>query len=85
MGKKGKKQKKYSPKFKESVILDMREHYLTHRETVRKYWKAKTRAEEDRYIATVRNWERIYLTEGHQKHRIYDAHRQIPTLYKKNS
>ena len=64
MGKKGKKQKKYSPKFKESVILDMREHYLTHRETVRKYWKAKTRAEEDRYIATVRNWERIYLTEG---------------------
>ena len=64
MGKKGKKQKKYSPEFKECVILDMREHYLSHRETVRKHWGTKTRAEEDRYVPTVRNWERIYLEEG---------------------
>lgn len=49
---------------KKSVILDMREHYLTRRETVRKYWGTKSRAEEDRYVQTVRKWERIYLTEG---------------------
>lgn len=29
---------KYSPEFKLSVILDMRENYLGYRETVRKYW-----------------------------------------------
>ena len=63
MGKK-QKHKKYSPEMKKSVILDMREHYLTHRETVRKYWGTKSRAEEDRYVPTVRKWERIYLTEG---------------------
>ena len=29
---------KYSPEFKISVIMDMREHHLGYRETVRKYW-----------------------------------------------
>ena len=66
MGKK-QKHKKYSPEMKKSVILDMREHYLTHREAVRKYWKTKSRAEEDRYVPTLRKWERIYLTEGLEK------------------
>ncbi|MBR3423891.1 MAG: hypothetical protein IKG80_05315 [Clostridia bacterium] len=62
--KKKQKHKKYSPKFKESVILDMREHYLSHRETVRKHWGTKTRAEEEKYLTTLRKWERIYITEG---------------------
>lgn len=64
MGKKGKKQKKYSPEFKKSVILDMREHHLAKREAVRKHWGAKTRAEEEKYVATLRKWERIYMEEG---------------------
>lgn len=29
---------KYSPEFKLSVILDMREHHLGYRETARKYF-----------------------------------------------
>lgn len=29
---------KYSPEFKVSVIIDMREHGLSYHETVRKYW-----------------------------------------------
>lgn len=63
MGKK-QKHKKYSPEMKKSVILDMREHYLSHRETVRKHWGTKTRAEEEKYLTTLRKWERIYITEG---------------------
>ena len=31
------KQKNYSPEFKIPVIMDMREHHLGYRETVRKY------------------------------------------------
>lgn len=38
MGKAGKKNKKYSPEFKISVIMDMLKHHLAYRETVRKYW-----------------------------------------------
>ena len=64
MGKKGKKQKKYSPEFKECVILDMREHHLAYREAVRKHWGTKSRAEEDRYAPTLRKWDRIYSAEG---------------------
>ena len=37
MGKKGQKHRKYSPEFKLSVILDMRNHRLGVRETERKY------------------------------------------------
>lgn len=55
---------KYSPEFKKSVIMDMRENHLAYRETVRKYWNTRSRAEEDLYVHTVRKWERIYLTEG---------------------
>ena len=63
MSKKGKKQKKYSPEFKISVIMDMREHHLGYGETVRKYWDV-TNGQEQNYHRTVRRWERIYLEEG---------------------
>ena len=56
--------KKYSPEFKLSVILDMREHHLSYRETVRKYWQTKSRSEEDSHRGQVKWWERIYLEEG---------------------
>jgi len=55
---------KYSPEFKLSVILDMHEHGLSYRETVRKYWQTKSKAEEDNHRSQVKLWERIYLTEG---------------------
>lgn len=55
---------KYSPEFKISVILDMRENGMSYRETVRKYWQTKSRAEEDNHRSQVKLWERIYLTEG---------------------
>ena len=64
MRKKGTKNKKYSPKYKIGVIMDLRENHLSYRETVRKYWKTKTRAEEDNHRSQVKNWERIYLEEG---------------------
>lgn len=55
---------KYSPEFKISVIMDMREHGLSYHETVRKYWGVSTRRDIDSYRKTLRQWERIYLTEG---------------------
>lgn len=54
---------KYSPEFKLSVILDMREHHLGYKETVRKYWDI-AKGQENNYKNTVKRWERIYLTEG---------------------
>ena len=42
----------------------MRKNGLSYRETVRKYWGAKTRSEEDNYKSRVKAWERIYLSEG---------------------
>ena len=59
-----KKQTKYSSEFKISVIMDMREHRLGYRETVRKYFGTKTRSEEDLYKSSVQRWERIFLEEG---------------------
>ncbi len=53
---------KYSPEFKLSVILDMREHGLGYPETVRKYWGDSVNA--DNYKNRVKRWERIYLEEG---------------------
>lgn len=53
---------KYSPEFKISVILDMREHRLTYNETVRKYWG--NNVVEGNYRNRVKRWERIYLEEG---------------------
>ncbi len=64
MAKKGQTFKKYSAEFKLCVILDMREHGLNYCETVRKYWQTKSRAEEDNHRSQVKDWERIYLTEG---------------------
>ncbi len=58
------KNKVYSAEFKIGVIMDMRGHHLGHRETVRKYWNTQNRTEEDKYLHTLRNWERIYLEEG---------------------
>lgn len=64
MGKTGRENKKYSPEFKISVIMDMRESHLSYRETVRKYWGAQSKAEEDKYKGKVKSWERIYFEEG---------------------
>ena len=64
MEKDKKSARKYSPEFKIRVIMDKREHYLSCRETVRKYWGTKSKAEEDNYRSQVRSWERIYLEQG---------------------
>ena len=57
MAKKGQGFKKYSPKFKLSVILDMRNNHLGVRETERKYGI-------DHNILS--RWERKYLEEGYE-------------------
>ena len=62
MGKKGKIQRKYSPEFKISVIMDMRENHLGYSETVRKYWGSDV--QEVNYIHRISRWERIFLEEG---------------------
>ena len=64
MRKKGTRNKNYSPEFKISVILDMRNNHLSYSETVRKYWGTQTKAETANYRFTLRKWERIYLEEG---------------------
>ena len=63
MAKKGTIQQKYSAKFKIGVIMDMREHHLGYRETVRKYWDV-SKGQESNYKNAVQRWERIYLEEG---------------------
>ena len=57
MAKKGQVFKKYSPEFKLSVILDMRENNLGYNETMRKY---NINAHE-----AIQKWERKYLEEGY--------------------
>ena len=52
--------KKYSPEFKISVIIDMREHHLSYGETMRKYFPHLA----PRGIGFLKQWERIYLEEG---------------------
>lgn len=64
MGKTRRKNKNYSAEFKIGVIMDMREHHLGYRETIRKYWNTQNQTEEDKYRHTLRNWERIFLEEG---------------------
>lgn len=54
MAKKGQKQKKYSAELKICVIMDMREHHLAYRETVRKYWNTENRSQEDLYLKTLK-------------------------------
>ena len=63
MGKTGRKNKVYSAEFKIGVIMDMREHRMGYRETVRKYWDV-TKGQEHNYHKQVQRWERIYLEEG---------------------
>ena len=58
-----KKQRKYSSDFKICVIMDMREHHLGYRETVRKYWDV-SQGQEENYKNIVKRWERIFLEEG---------------------
>ena len=53
---------KYSPEFKLSVILDMRENGLNYHEVVRKYNLGDVRIGGPRN--NVKRWERIYLDEG---------------------
>ena len=51
---------RYSPEFKISVILDMREHGLGYRETMRKHFPDL----EPKNYQFIKRWERIYLEEG---------------------
>ena len=60
MAKKGTIQQKYSAEFKIGVIMDMREHHLGYRETMRKYFPDK----EPKNYQFILGWERIYLEEG---------------------
>ena len=64
MARKKKFNTKYSPEFKLSVILDMRENGLGYGEVVRKYSGVDTYKESDNHRSQVRLWERIYLEEG---------------------
>ena len=63
MAKKITKLKKYSAEFKIRAIMDMREHHLGYRETVRKYWDV-SQGQEENYKNIVKRWERIFLEEG---------------------
>ena len=60
MAKKGQTFKKYSPEFKIFVILDMREHCLGYRETMRKHFPHLGQAN----FYFLKEWERKYLEEG---------------------
>ena len=64
MRKKGTKNKNYSPEFKLSVILDMRENNLAYKETVRKYSLGKIESGGARQM--LQRWERKYLEEGYE-------------------
>ena len=54
--------RKYSPEFKISCIIDMREHNLGYNETTRKYLCQKGR--ESCFRGQLKLWERIFLEEG---------------------
>ena len=47
---------RYSPEFKISVILDMRENGLGYNETARKYWGVSSYREADRHRSQLRLW-----------------------------
>ena len=53
---KGKPNKRYTPEFKKIVIETMMEEKLSYCETARRFDVSSDRQ--------IRNWERIYLTEG---------------------
>ena len=63
MGKTGRENRKYSTEFKMCVIMDMREHRLSYKETVRKYWEG-SKGKEANYVKQIQLWERIFLEEG---------------------
>ena len=52
---------KYSPEFKITVIMDMRQNHLGYRTTARKYFES---GQEGNYKNYIKRWERIYLEEG---------------------
>ena len=56
MTKKGTIQQKYSAEFKIGVIMDMREHHMGYRETVRKYWDV-SKGQEANYKNAVQRWD----------------------------
>ena len=62
MGKTGRKNKNYSPEFKISVIMDMREHHLGYCDTARKYDLGDPRKGSS--VHMLQRWERIFLEEG---------------------
>ena len=59
MVKTGRKNKKYSPEIKISVIIDMREHHLGYSETMRKYFPHL----KENCFEFLKKWERIFLEE----------------------
>ena len=61
-----KQNRKYSPKYKISVILDKLNNGLSRNETVRKYWHTTTKRETLKYTRRVSDWERKYLLYGEQ-------------------
>ena len=61
MDKTGRKNKTYSPEFKLSVIMDIREHHLSYNETVKKYELGNPEYGTAR--AMLQRWERIFLEE----------------------
>ncbi len=62
MAKKKRSNKRYSPEFKISVIMDMLENKLSYREVYRKYFPEKVSPGTD----FIKRWERIYLEEGEE-------------------
>ena len=60
MSRKKKSNTKYSPEFKIAVIMDMREHGLGYKETMRKYFPQF----QPKQYKFIKQWERIYLEEG---------------------
>ena len=60
MSKKEIKRKTYSPEFKLSVIMDMRENHISYSDTMRKYFPTLG----TRNFGFLKKWERIYLEEG---------------------
>ena len=56
------KNRKYSPEFKISCIIDMREQHLSYSETARKYLCEK--GQENNFKNSLKLWERIFLEEG---------------------
>ncbi len=60
MGKTGRKNQNYSPDFKISVIMDMRQNHLSYSETMRRYFPEK----KSKDFLFLKKWERIFLEEG---------------------